>query len=172
MKVTVISSASVREEKYLKLASQVGKMLASHNYDLVVGGISGSMMKIIYEEFIKQKRSVICNTLTCYKDDLICKNTVLYDQTFDRLKGIYNATDKIIILPGGTGSLAELFGCLEEIRTQDFNKKIIILNYHDFYTPILNFIDNLIYEGFNSEDIKKYLDIVYTIEELERKVSE
>lgn len=171
MKITIVSSASVQNPEYLDLAHEVGAFLASQSFDLVVGGISGSMMKIIYEEFIKRKNRVVCNTLSCYQGDLICDNAVLYDQTFDRLKGIYNQTDQIIVLPGGTGSLTELFGVLEEIRTQDQQKKIIILNYHNFYTPILNFIDNLIDQGFNQQDIKDYLIVVNTIEELKEKVS-
>ncbi len=171
MKITIVSSASVQNPEYLDLAHEVGAFLASESFDLVVGGISGSMMKIIYEEFTKRKNCVVCNTLSCYQNDLICDNTVLYDQTFDRLKGIYNQTDQIIVLPGGTGSLTELFGVLEEIRTQDQQKRIIILNYHNFYTPILNFIDQLIDQGFNQPDIKNYLIIVNTIEELKEKVS-
>lgn len=172
MRVTIISSASVQQKKYLDLARQVGKFLSEQKYDLVVGGVSGSMMKIIYEEFKKNNNHVLCNTLECYQEDLICEHTILYEQTFDRLKGIYNQTDKIIVLPGGTGSLTELFGILEEIRTQDFDKKIIIFNDHNFYTPILNFIDNLIDQGFNQKEIKKYLDIVNTMDELKEKVSE
>lgn len=172
MKVTIISSASVQNPEYLDLAHEVGSFLASKSFDLVVGGISGSMMKVIYEEFVKRKNHVVCNTLSCCQGDLICNNTILYDQTFDRLKGIYNQTDQMIVLPGGTGSLTELFGILEEIRTQDQQKRIIILNYHNFYTPVLDFIDQLIDQGFNQKEIKDYLIVVNTIEELKEKVSE
>ena len=77
-----------------------------------------------------------------------------------------------IALPGGTGSLTEIFGCLEEIRTQDKNKKIIIFNYNNFYMPIINFIDKLIENGFNNKEIKDYIVIANNIDELKKKVSE
>lgn len=170
MRVTIISSASVKQKQYLDIAKEVASFLARKKWDLVVGGVSGSMMRIVYDEFNQNHCHILCHTMSCYQNDLICPNTILHQQTFDRLKGIYNQTDMVIVLPGGTGSLTELFGILEEIRTQDQKKKIILLNVNHFYTPILNFLDELIEQGFNQKEIKDYLVVVDTIEDLKEKV--
>lgn len=172
MRVTIFSSSSVEDKKYLTLAHEVASYLASKKYELVCGGVASSMMLEIYNEFKKKNLNVTCYTLDCYKEDLVCSNTLIYNQTFDRLKNIYNNTDLFIALPGGTGSLTEIFGCLEEIRTQDKNKKIIIFNYNNFYMPIINFIDKLIENGFNNKEIKDYIVIANNIDELKKKVSE
>ena len=172
MKVTLISSSSVENKEYLTLANEVATYLSNKKYDLIVGGVSSSMMQVIYNKFKEKNCNITCNTMECYKEDLICEKTILYAQTFDRLKATYNDTDIIIALPGGTGSLAEIFGILEEIRTLNKERKLIIYNYKEFYTPILNYIDELIGKGFNKIEIKDYLIVIKNLDELKKRVSE
>ena len=77
-----------------------------------------------------------------------------------------------MFLPGGTGSLSEIFSSLEEYRTIDQLKQIIIYNYKGFYDPIISLIERLIKEGFNDEGVIKKLIVVNNLKELKMKVSE
>ena len=122
-------SSRVKEEKYLTLAKEVAEFFAKRNDELICGGINDSMMKVIYEVFRENNQNISCVTLSCYNEDLsMLKNVLLVESTFDRAKELYNQMYIAIFLPGGTGSVAELFASLEEHRTLENNKKLILLN--------------------------------------------
>ena len=75
-----------------------------------------------------------------------------------------------LFLPGGTGSLGELFGLMEEIKTNKNQKKIIIYNYEGFYNELFDYIDLLSKRGFAYEKELNKLIIVKNINELERVI--
>ena len=99
----------------------------------------------------------------------ICKNTVLLDTTFDRTKKLYEESDIICVLPGGSGSMAEIFSFVEEARTQ-LVKPIILINEDNFFDLILKHMHKLIQEGFNNESIMDYIIVVNSKEEFKEKV--
>ena len=53
MKVSLLCSASIKDEQYLLLADEVSKYFAEHKYELVCGGVSSSMLGTIYNNFKK-----------------------------------------------------------------------------------------------------------------------
>ena len=171
MKICVTSSSSVQDKKYMSLASSYTQCLMNLNIELICGGLSSSMMKEVYETFINHKKQVKCYTLSCYNEEKICENTNLLDTTFDRTKKLYEEADLICVLPGGTGSLAEIFSFLEEARTQDA-KPIILVNENSFFDLIIEHMHKLIEEGFNKENIMEYITVVNTKEEFKKKVEE
>lgn len=173
MKVWIASSSRVKEKKYLTLAKEVAEFFSKRDDELICGGINSSMMKEIYETFHKENKKITCVTLAYYNEDLSnLENVKLMDSTFDRTKELYKEMDIAIFLPGGTGSLSELFATLEEHRTIENKKKLILFNYQDFYNPIVEIINQQIAYGFNTNDILDHIEIVETLEELKKKVSE
>lgn len=173
MKVWMASSSSTENLNYLNLAKEVANIFTENHFELVCGGIKSSMMKEIFEEFQKQNLSTTVVTLTCYNEDLSkANNTYLVSSTFERTKKLYELADILVFLPGGTGSLSEIFSSLEEYRTIDQLKQIIIYNYKGFYDPIISLIERLIKEGFNDEGVIKKLIVVNNLKELKMKVSE
>lgn len=171
MKICITSSSSVQDQKYIDLTKSYTESLMHLDIELICGGLATSMMKEVYETFIRHNKKVTCYTLDCYDEEKICENTILLDTTFDRTKKLYEESDIICILPGGSGCLSELLAFLEEARTQ-VTKPIIIVNENKFFDLILEHIHKLIEEGFNNQNIMNYIKIVNTREELIEKVEE
>lgn len=171
MKVWITSSSRVNDEKYLEIARSVANVLSKFGYDLLCGGISSSMMKEIYNVFSKENRNISCVTLKCYNEVFDCFEPIYVDNTFDRTKTLYDMSDVIIFLPGGTGSLSEIFACLEEYRTLDSNKRLILYNEDGFYNTLISSLDNLIKLGFNNKSILEKIEIVNTIDELKERMN-
>lgn len=166
MNIFIGSSSRVNDSKYLKLADDISNKLAC-KYDLVCGGVSSSMMKVIFDNFKKNNKKTTCVTLELYNEDLsVVDQKYLVNNTIDRLNKIYEISDILLILPGGTGTLAELFGLLEEVRTIDKNKKLYLYNYEGYYDFIKEFINNSIKNNFNSEDILGYINFINDIDEI------
>lgn len=171
MKICVTSSSSVKDEKYITMARDYIECLMNLDIEMICGGVSSSMMKEVYETFAKYNKPVMCYTLACYNEEKICENTFLLDTTFDRTKKLYEDSDIICVLPGGSGSLAEIFSFLEETRTQNA-KSIILINENHFFDLIIDHMHKLVKEGFNRENIMEYITIVNTKEEFKKKVEE
>ena len=171
MKICITSSSSVQDKEYIYLAKSYIENMMDLDIELVCGGVSMSMMKEIYDIFIHHKKKVTCYTLACYNEEKICKNTILLQTTFDRTKKLYEESDIICILPGGSGSLSELLAFLEEARTQ-VAKPILLVNENHFYDLILEHMHKLIEDGFNNKNIMNYLTVVNTKEEMKKKMED
>lgn len=67
--------------------------------------------------------------------------------------------------------MAEVFSMLEENRTTEHPKPMILFNYQGYYTPLLELIHTSIEQGFNDDSIFHYFSVVHSKEELLDKIS-
>ena len=162
MKVFIGCSSHIDiDNKYIEDAKYIANKL-SNKYDLVIGGIQDKGIPgTIYNEFINNKRKVYLYTLELYQEDISkykvdCK---YLDNTFERTNSLYNESDKILILPGGSGTISELFSMLEDNRTIDSNKEIIIYNQDNYYSDILGLLMKAIKHNFNDISIMDRLKV-------------
>ena len=172
MKVWITSSSRVKDDKYLEVGTNVAKIFSNFDYELLCGGISSSMMKNVYDVFSQEKKNITCVTLKCYNEQFDDITPIYVENTFDRAKTLYNLADVIVFLPGGTGSISEIFSTLEEYRTISSDKKLILYNEFGFYDTIIMLINDLVSKGFNDISILEKIEIVNSKEELEKRVSE
>ncbi len=63
------------------------------------------------------------------------------------------------MLPGGTGTLAEILSFLEEKRTKNDSKDIIIYNQDNYYIELIEIINNYIKNNFNDSNIFNYIKV-------------
>lgn len=170
--MNILICASSREEinkEYLLEAEKVGKELAKLNLQLIFGAASTGMMGKIEKQFT----SISSYTVKKYIEDL--KNIpsskeYILDTTMDRTKEMYNQADVILLLPGGTGTLAELFSILEENRSIDSPKPFIIYNYNGYFDKVLELINNCISNNFNSPEIYNNFEILNNLDEIIKKI--
>ena len=113
-------------------ADYISKSLANKGYDLIIGGVNdkGMFGKII-NNF--KSRKIYLYTLKLYNEE--------------------------VVLPGGTGSLSEILSMLEEKRTINSDKEIIIYNQDGYYYDLIKFITKLIKNKFNDISILNYIKI-------------
>lgn len=157
--------------KYKDLASQVATILAEFGFILISKGVDTGMAFKSLMTF-KYENETIIGINDVNKADIMesldIGDTKVTRNTFERTKEIFNVSDIVLVLPGGLGTLAELFSFLEEIRTKKTNKRIIIFNYDKYYDYILKFLINSHKEGFISNEDLKLISIVNDIDSLKR----
>ena len=167
------SSSEKISNKYLELTKEIASYLVSMDYNLVFGACSKSMMGISYHEFINNGKEVTSVTPDVYEDDLINlkeSKQIITSNTITRFETIYELSDLIIILPGGIGTLAELCSTIEEVRTIDSNKKVILVNYEGFYDEIINWVKKGGELGFVSLELNSIISVVENFEDFKEKV--
>lgn len=118
-------------------------------------------MKVSYDEFAKNQKNIIGVTTDFdkensqqekYTKEIVVKNTT------QRFEKIFSNSDVLLFLPGGLGTLAELFSSIEE-RQINNAKKIILYNYNFFFTPIIEELYKLYKEGFIDVPPSSYMII-------------
>ena len=90
----------------------------------------------------------------------------------ERCKSIYDDSDIMIIMPGGTGTLSEMFNFLEELRTNEIDKELIIYNKDNYYIDIIKIINTFIKNNFNDETIFNYLKVFNDKDDLIKYIKE
>ena len=162
---------------YDHITREVAASLAKEGYDLVFGAASFGMMGLCYEEFLKENREITSITVSEYEEDLKNINSTkefLCDNTFLRTSRIYENSDVLVFLPGGSGTVNELFSILEELRTRESSKQLILYNvpykegyYYDFFEQLMQ---RFIEDGYNDHSIKNYYQYAYDTKELVKKI--
>lgn len=166
MKVFIgCSSKDDIDKKYIEEASSICDYLAKNNYDLVYGSYNHSMMGVCYNIFNKHHREVIGVSLEKYRTN--SEDKYIYVNTsFDRIKYIYRVSDIFLILPGGIGTLSEIFSILEEFKNDSNNKLLILYNYNNFFDEIINYLKIKKTEKFICDDILNRIKIIDNINSL------
>ena len=164
-----IGSSSRCHENFEHQADIVSDYLQAKGYRLAFGACSSGVMGKCYQVFRDHKKQILSITVEKFQEDLANlpeSDAVLADTTFDRTKQLYQNSDLVVFLPGGTGTISEFFACLEENRTVDYGKEMILYNANHYYDPVLEGIEQCIREGLNGEDIYDYFQVANDIEEL------
>ncbi|MEY4444149.1 MAG: hypothetical protein RL301_228 [Actinomycetota bacterium] len=146
------SSSQLIEAKYLSLASELGTAIADRKWSLVTGGGSVSMMGAV----TKAAKLNGGKTIGVIPQSLV--DIEVPDEHHEELhvvenmrvrKGLMESlSDAFIILPGGLGTLEELFEMWVGRFLKFHNKPIVILDPFQFYNPLHDFIDELQRQGF------------------------
>ena len=169
MKVLISSSSNDNiDEKYKESAHRVTEFLAKEKNTLVWGSGNRSIMGICYEEFNKQNCEMLGFTNAKYVDEIKdlpnAKHTVL-DDTFLLKKKMFDEADLVLVLPGGTGTVSELFTYLEEVRSNDVDKTLVVYDEYGHFDKVMELIEDLIVRRFNSNSIYDYLHIAHNLDE-------
>ena len=159
------------DEKYIKDADYIANALSKNN-DLVIGiaGCKGVPGKVL-NNFKENNRNIEIVTLKIYNEDQDKFNYANFnyvDTTFDRNKIIYDKSDVLLMLPGGTGTLAEVLSFLEEKRTKNDNKDIILYNKDNYYIKLIEIINNYVKNNFNDSNIFDYIKVFNDVSDLLR----
>ena len=175
MKVFIgCSSSGSIDEKYCKLAYDASKAIAEKGHTLVYGGASYSMMGECYKAFSENNNDIVAIMAEKYKEDLVnltLSHNYVVKTSLERIAVIYEVSDAFVILPGGIGTIEELFSILEENRTNTW-KKVIIFNYDHFYDIVIEWLHNNVNTGFvYQEDIEK-IKVVDSVDDLIKELGD
>ncbi|KAL6514895.1 hypothetical protein OROGR_020474 [Orobanche gracilis] len=88
----------------------------------------------------------------------------------DRITHMTNNADAFITLPGGFGTLEELFHVVTRAQLNVHKKPIGLLNVNGFFDGLLSFIDFSYEKGFISERAKRIIVVATTPEDLIKKL--
>ncbi|KAF3631953.1 Cytokinin riboside 5'-monophosphate phosphoribohydrolase LOG3 [Capsicum annuum] len=168
-------SSQGKKNSYQDTAIELGKKLVSRNIDLVYGGGSIGLMGLISQAVHDSGRhviGVIPKTLMPREltGEIVGEVKVVADM--HQRKAEMARHDAFIALPGGYGTLDELFEVIIWAQLGIHDKPIELLNLDEYYNSLLSFIDKAVEKGFISPNARQIIVSAPTTTELVDKLEE
>jgi len=169
--IAVFCGASMSNDPVInKQAYDFGKVLAEQKLQLIYGGAKVGVMGEVASGVLENNGEVI----GVIPDFLTSKEVVHTDLSkliitetmHERKLKMHELSDGIVALPGGFGTLEELFEMLTWAQLGLHKKPIGILNINGFYDDLLHFIETMIHKGLLNLNQKRLLLVANTAEEL------
>jgi uncharacterized protein (TIGR00730 family) len=155
---------------YVEHALQLGELMARHQIKMIYGGGSSGLMGTVADSVMQHHGyviGIIPHVLVEWeRQHHGITELIIADDMHERKKKMYELCDAAIILPGGFGTLDELFEMLTWNQLSIHDKEIFILDSNGFYEHLLAHIEQLNKEGFLYEAAKERITILSDPSEL------
>jgi uncharacterized protein (TIGR00730 family) len=146
------SSSLTIDPSYVDLAAQVGTHIARGGHSLVSGGGRVSMMGAVAAAARAggaHTLGVIPAHLVGYEvADTDADELVVVDTMRERKRIMDERSDAFIALPGGIGTLEELFEVWTAGSLDMHGKPVVVLDPVGFYDPLWAYLESLVDAGF------------------------
>lgn len=151
--IAVYCGANKGNQPHFEAAAvALGHLLAKENIQAVYGGGSVGLMGVLADSMLSVGGS-IRGIITQQLNDLEVGHAGVYDMHVvetmsERRVLLLKDTDGVITMPGGYGSMDELFEALTLAQLHQYHKPIGLLNVEHYYDPMLEMLDNMVKFGF------------------------
>ena len=140
---------------YFDAVTVLAKQLVDSNIEVVYGGGAYGLMGKLADDVLHYGGHVI-GIMPNFMKEVEWAHTRVPEFHFvgsmaERKKKFLDMSDALIALPGGCGTLEELFEAITLKRLGLYTKPIIILNINNFYDPLVALLNRCIEEKFMSE---------------------
>ncbi|MFY7965838.1 MAG: TIGR00730 family Rossman fold protein [Chitinophagaceae bacterium] len=163
-------SKSGNNPTFLEQTTLLGYYLGKEKIKLVYGGGSVGLMGAVANAVMENGGEVvgiIPELLVQWEQQHNgITNLIVVDNMHTRKKMMYEMSDAAIILPGGYGTLDELFEMLTWNTLKIHEMKVFILNVDGFYSNLLAHLNTMQEQGFLYDNWKDRMIVCNNVNEL------
>ena len=137
---------------YREKAAELGRVLADNGCELLYGGGSVGLMKVI-ADVMMERHCKVTGTITQHLMNMhvgheAIDEMIVVETMAERKKVLEDMADGFIVLPGGIGTMDEFFETYVLSQLRVFDKPVALFNVNHYYDGIVQFIDHIANEGF------------------------
>ena len=145
-------------------AAAVGQMLATGGWRLVYGAGDVGLMGVV----ARAAQAAGGETFGVIPVHLLQREVgrrdlnhlVITEDMHERKKVMFMNSDVVVVLPGGAGSLDELFEVLTWAQLGLHAKPIFLVNTAGYWSPLVALIDHMIAMGFADASLRGFFTVV------------
>lgn len=155
---------------YMDAARELGTLIGRAGFRFLFGGgrlglmgaaavaahDAGSRVVGIMPEFLKHLEPPL-------KEDM--EEVLIVPDLFNRKDRMIAMSDAFAVLPGGLGTMDELFEVITSAQLLVHAKPIVVMNTNGYFDPMLSMIDQAVAQGFAQPHVVKLYSVVRTPEE-------
>jgi uncharacterized protein (TIGR00730 family) len=166
--VTVFGSARFKEDHpYYHLAREVGAALSNLGFTVMTGGGPGIMEAANRGAKDAGGASIGCNIVLPFeqKPNPYLDKMIEFRHFFIRKVMLIKYSYAFVVLPGGVGTMDELFEALTLIQTRKILDFPVVLMGRAYYQPMLDYLEMMVRERTISEADLKLVTLTDSVEE-------
>ena len=165
------SAADDIEAVYFEKARELGCWLGQNKKTLVYGGANLGLMECVAQAAKEQGAFVMGVVPTKLEErgavsDLL-DVTFRVDNLSERKDAMLRESDILVALPGGVGTLDEVFHVMASASIGYHAKKVIFYNVNGFWDSLCGTLDEMAQAGFVRGEFEKYFVVANSIAQLE-----
>jgi len=150
-----------KDEKYKKAAQALGAELVKNNLGLVYGGGNVGLMGTVADAVLASGGEVIGVIPKFLMDKelghLGCTELKVVETMHQRKALMAEYADAFVALPGGFGTLEEIFEVTTWLLLGAHRKPCAILDVDGYYAHLMTFLDHITGEGFITREDRQLL---------------
>ena len=179
MNIGVFCSANKNVDKaYFEATRALGMWIGKKGHSLVWGGCRLGLMETIAESFREgalalpeEKRGKLIGVIPEIIEEkgksFSPVDKAVYCKNLSERKEIMNSlSDVLIALPGGIGTLDEIFTLASSATIGYTDKKVILYNISGFWNPLISLMNHLESQGMIRGDYRQRIVEVKSLDEL------
>jgi uncharacterized protein (TIGR00730 family) len=163
------ASANGTHPIYRQAAEELGSALAAHSIGLIYGGANVGLMQAVAEAALAVGGQVVGVIPEVLVDLEVAHHGIselhVVDTMHTRKALMSEKADAFLILPGGFGTLEEMFEILAWQTLRLHDKPVLLLNINGFYDQLLSFLDHAVTQGMLKQRNRDILLVATTVED-------
>ena len=164
------SASEVIDSIYFDKAQEFGRWMGQNKKTLVYGGANLGLMECVAKA-AKENGGFVMGVVPTKLEERGAVSDLL-DVTFrvdnlsERKDAMLRESDILVALPGGVGTLDEVFHIMAAASIGYHTKKVILYNINGFWDGLLDFLEGLKEQGFARRPMEKFYGVANSFEEL------
>ena len=177
MKICIFCSANQQlDPDFFGMTEELGRWLATAGHTLVYGGVNSGLMECVARA-VKQAggRTVGVIPKIVEKGGRISDYVdveVMCDNLSDRKQLMEDRSDVFIALPGGIGTIDEVFTIAAAHTIGYHDKRVILYNMKGFWNDLVAMLDNLQQRGMVRGQWRDYIAVAESLEDIKDLLSQ
>ncbi len=168
--VVFCGSSEGYNECYREAAYNLGALLAARGIRIIYGGAKVGLMGALADGALENNGEIVGVIPEFLKTTEVAHEQltrlIIVDTMHERKLKMHELSDGIITLPGGWGTMEELFEMLTWSQLGLHSKPVGLLNVNGYYDALKALTDNMVTEGFLNEFVNATLLINGSIDDL------
>ena len=175
MKICVFCSANEQiDPDFRTMTEELGAWAAKNGHSIVYGGVNQGLMECLAKAVKQEGGRTIgilpmivekAGRLSDYVDvEIPC------DNLSDRKQMMMDQSDVFIALPGGIGTIDEVFTVAASATIGYHDKSMILYNMKGFWNELIALLDDLQAKGMIRGDWRQYIKTADSIEEISQLI--
>ena len=171
MKICVFCSANQQiDASFFTLTIELGRWMAQEGHTLVYGGVNCGLMECLAKA-VHEAGGLTIGVIpqVVEKNGRISQYVdveMLCDNLSDRKQLMQDQGDVFIALPGGIGTLDEVFSVVASATIGYHQKPVILYNMNGFWDGLITMLDDLHAHGVTRKQWQSYIQVAKSLDDV------
>ena len=172
MKICVFCSANEQiDPDFFRATEELGQWAATNGHVIVYGGVNQGLMECLGRAAHEAGGRTIGVVPTIVektgRTSQYVEIEIPCDNLTDRKQLMMDQADLFVALPGGIGTLDEVFTVAASATIGYHQKPVILYNLKGFWNPLIALLDDLGQRGMVRGEWRQYIRVATSIDELQ-----